>query len=231
MFGKVNKKKLLKRVAFTDNQIIFKMKSLFISLIAFLLTGFASIAQNVLVEKDNVERIIKTLAADDMEGRRTFTKGNDKAADFIAQEFKAIGLQPLKGADGYLQRFKMYQTKVAEASVSINGKTFSPETIGISSSNESIDWTEKQNPEVNVITVAAGENLYQKFTVLRRSPKNLLVLVDSSHAKLFNSLRGFFRNGTDSYTKNAGKSQVWVLGGSTAESYAIKAKKIGRAHV
>jgi Zn-dependent M28 family amino/carboxypeptidase len=49
-------------------------------------------------------------------------------------------------------------------------------------------------------------------------------LVDSSHAKLFKSLRNFFKNGSESYTKNAGKSQVWVIGTTTADSYAIKAK-------
>ena len=35
-----------------------------------------------------VERIEKILSADDMQGRRTFTAGIDKAADFIESEFQ-----------------------------------------------------------------------------------------------------------------------------------------------
>ena len=47
-----------------------------------------SYAQNIedLITTKEVERIEKTLSSDEMEGRRTFTKGIDKAAAFIADE-------------------------------------------------------------------------------------------------------------------------------------------------
>ena len=45
------------------------------------------------IQQSEVERIIGVLAADDMMGRQAFTPYADKAADFIAGEFKRIGLK------------------------------------------------------------------------------------------------------------------------------------------
>ena len=64
-------------------------------LVAGLLLVFNAQAQNVdkLIKEKEVRRIETILAADDMQGRRTFTPGIEKAAAFIADEFKATGLQ------------------------------------------------------------------------------------------------------------------------------------------
>ncbi|MGP0067669.1 MAG: M28 family peptidase [Isosphaeraceae bacterium] len=47
------------------------------------------------------------LAADAREGRAPGTKGIEAAADFIAGVFKASGLKPAPGADGYFQPFSL----------------------------------------------------------------------------------------------------------------------------
>jgi Zn-dependent M28 family amino/carboxypeptidase len=47
------------------------------------------------------------LASDDLEGRGIGTKGIDRAADYIVEQFKNDGLRPLPGLDGYFQRFEM----------------------------------------------------------------------------------------------------------------------------
>ena len=46
-----------------------------------------------IINAAEVERIEKILSADDMQGRKTFTPGIDKAADFIAAEFAKSKLQ------------------------------------------------------------------------------------------------------------------------------------------
>lgn len=48
-------------------------------------------------------RVLSVLAADSLEGRGTGTPGGAKAARFIAEEFKAAGLEPA-GDSGYFQR-------------------------------------------------------------------------------------------------------------------------------
>ncbi len=71
-----------------------------------LLTGQLVVAQKIddIVNLSEVERIERALSADDMQGRRSFTPGIDKAADFIAAEFRKAGLQPVK-ADAYFRIF------------------------------------------------------------------------------------------------------------------------------
>ncbi|MGD8815661.1 MAG: hypothetical protein PVJ51_00640, partial [Acidobacteriota bacterium] len=58
------------------------------------------------IDRASVERVIRVLADDDMEGRSAFSPAAMRAAEFIASEFEAIGLQPMPGDDGYLQRFE-----------------------------------------------------------------------------------------------------------------------------
>ena len=87
------------------------MKKL-ITLLALLAVSAGGFAQDVdkMIKQDDVERIIKTLSADDMQGRGTFTPGIEKAAQFIEGEYKQIGLQPMEGNSGYRQNFSMIKT-------------------------------------------------------------------------------------------------------------------------
>jgi hypothetical protein len=73
------------------------MKKLF-SLGIFVFAASFLFAQKIdaIINAKEVERIEKTLSSDDMRGRKTFTPDIDKAADFIAAEFKAIGLETWK---------------------------------------------------------------------------------------------------------------------------------------
>lgn len=79
----------------------------FLSFVFILAATLSLQAQDIdkIITKEYVDRLIKTLSADDMQGRGSFTPGIDKAASFIEAEFKAIGLEPLSGAKGYRQTF------------------------------------------------------------------------------------------------------------------------------
>src|SRR6201986_5683074 len=90
---------------------------------ALLSLSTSVFAQDVdkMIKLDDVERIIKTLSADDMQGRGTFTPGIEKAAQFIEGEYKQIGLQPMEGNSGYRQNFSMIKTVPGKTDVTING--------------------------------------------------------------------------------------------------------------
>jgi Zn-dependent M28 family amino/carboxypeptidase len=69
----------------------------------FLLTTSFLLAQTKIddiINVKEVERIEKTLSSDDMRGRKIFTPDIDKAAGFIANEFKETGLASLQPATG-----------------------------------------------------------------------------------------------------------------------------------
>jgi Zn-dependent M28 family amino/carboxypeptidase len=53
------------------------------------------------------KRIIRELSSDEMQGRRIFTPGIDKAAAFIEHEFRSIGLVPLKDEQTLRMNFSL----------------------------------------------------------------------------------------------------------------------------
>lgn len=58
---------------------------------------------------------VRTLAADDMQGREAGTPGYDRAADYVAGRMRAIGLQPSGDGDTYFQAVPLLQaTRQAE---------------------------------------------------------------------------------------------------------------------
>jgi hypothetical protein len=64
----------------------------------------------------DVKGTLSYLASDELEGRGVGTRGLDKAADFIADNFRKLGLKPPPGQKDYFQSFKMTTAvKPAEA--------------------------------------------------------------------------------------------------------------------
>lgn len=71
---------------------------------------------------NNLKAHIEYLADDKLEGRRTGTKGEEIAVEYIRQQFYAIGLQP-KGTEYYTQTFIINEGRQIdpETALSING--------------------------------------------------------------------------------------------------------------
>lgn len=71
----------------------------------------------------NLENHIHYLADDKLEGRRTGTKGEELAMNYISDQFRGIGLVP-KGTDGYIQPFPVKEGKQINPGThfTINGK-------------------------------------------------------------------------------------------------------------
>jgi len=79
------------------------MKALFVVGLFLLTTSFllAQTNNDDVINLKEVERIEKTLSSDDMRGRKLFTRDIDRATDFIANEFKKIGLENLQPETGH----------------------------------------------------------------------------------------------------------------------------------
>ena len=75
--------------------------------VGFIFASSAATAAPQLpdIDRAEVERIIRVLADDDMEGRSAFSPAAMRAAEFIAEQFVDIGLQQMPGNGGYMQRF------------------------------------------------------------------------------------------------------------------------------
>ena len=55
-----------------------------------------------IISRENIQSSLTYLAADEREGRMTGSRGYDESAQYVADQFAAIGLEP-GGVDGWLQ--------------------------------------------------------------------------------------------------------------------------------
>tara|TARA_R110002126_G_scaffold47903_14_gene133926 strand:+ start:2285 stop:3592 length:1308 start_codon:yes stop_codon:yes gene_type:complete len=158
------------------------MKKIVWSLLA-LCSNFAVQAQSIdkIINVKKVTEVEKILAADDMEGRRAFTSGIDKASNFIESEFKKIGLQTFNGAKDYKQAFFMTESQRKLATVIIDGNAINANDVVSFSYQPQFSFSNTENMEV--VKISAGDKFGPKFYEYYRSDKNLLVLVDGSFKK------------------------------------------------
>jgi len=180
-------------------------------IICFLVAG-RCFAQNVnkLIKQTDVERIIGTLAADDMQGRATFTPGIEKAARFIESEYKKIGLKPLPGDDGFRQNFAMTRITPVKTLVEINQKLIPADSVFASTNEASLNWS--NNTDVEIVKLSAGKNFRTEYMGYIRSGKKMLILVDPQFTGIFNTLRDRSRKGSVSNKPADGQALVFVLG-------------------
>ena len=72
------------------------------------------------IDSTTVRRHLYTLASDDMEGRKSGTEGIEKAAKYIENEFKRIGLTTFEGLETYRQTFNFTPRRGKEEIISAN---------------------------------------------------------------------------------------------------------------
>src|SRR3712207_5900312 len=67
----------------------------------------------------DLKQSVRYLASDELEGRGVGTEGLNRAAEFVAETFKELGLRPPPGQDGYFQPFKVTTAVRPAASTTI----------------------------------------------------------------------------------------------------------------
>ncbi|WP_339815264.1 M20/M25/M40 family metallo-hydrolase [uncultured Imperialibacter sp.] len=160
------------------------------------------------INEADVTRIITTLAADDMEGRRMFSPGIEKASKFIQGEFQSIGLEYVDGLNSYEQKFDMYTITPKSMEVTINGQAVAEENLTASVNGERLNITSPN--EVEVITVKAGDDFRGAISKARSAEGKVLILADPSHKGIFERYRGFLSGGNHVMALND-KAYVLVL--------------------
>ena len=67
---------------------------------------------------------LNTLASDEFEGRETGTPGNEKAAAYIADQFKAMGIPPVVDGNSYFQEVAFKWSRWEEIELQVNDKDY-----------------------------------------------------------------------------------------------------------
>ena len=177
-----------------------------------------SFAQNIdkILNAKEVERIEKTLSSDEMEGRATFTRGNDKAAAFIAEEFKKAGIEKWNGTTYIQQLPNMVGGNPISVSAKMDGVEIDPKNIVVSSGKFDLQMNEQSGFEK--VVIAKGANLYAELRKYTSSTKKYLLLVDTSFSNVFSRLQG------NRPSAQSEKAVVMILTAQDPKTYSVEAK-------
>ncbi|GEO04671.1 hypothetical protein AAE02nite_23350 [Adhaeribacter aerolatus] len=149
-------------------------------------------AQKIKIKEKEVARIVRTLSADDMQGRQVFTPGIQKASNFIQKEFKKIGLEFLPGLSSYEQTFTTYQIQPLSQKILLNEQEIPNEGVILSVSQEELNWT-PTNATIKQVLIPATANFVAEAGKYLNQDQNLLVLVHPSHAAIFKRYQNYLQ--------------------------------------
>jgi Zn-dependent M28 family amino/carboxypeptidase len=169
-----------------------------------------------IISKSETERIEKYLSSDELEGRKTFSKGIDKAAAFIANEFTQVGLATFKNSTTYLQSFSRISAKFINATGNFDGVPIDQKNIIAITIQPNFTISEASGYEI--VKITKDDNLGILTRKYMAAGKNYLVLVDETFAPNFNRLTNLKSNLTENQ-----KSIVFVLSNQTPIKYTIEA--------
>ncbi len=193
------------------------VKSFFSFLIIFCSSNlFAQKAEAVLNAKEAL-RIENFLASDAMKGRKTGTPEIDKAADFIAADFKKSGLFNYTGLKTFKQDFIYVRAKHLSTKVILD-------TISLSD-NKTIAITHDSLLIVNELsgykkfTIGKEENLFSRATEIIAENSNSIIFVDPIFIYDFMRLKRYKKDDLK-FTS----SKIFVLSNSIPAKYSIEIK-------
>ncbi|WP_286775217.1 MULTISPECIES: M20/M25/M40 family metallo-hydrolase [Sphingobacterium] len=152
--------------------------------ISLLALSAVSYGQQVISEQErqDVSRILNTLAADDMRGRSALTKDIEPAADFIAAEMKRIGLSPY-AEQNYRQTFQLDKISPVSKSATINKQLIPADHVISLGNHVDLQWDNRSS--LTIVEIKSGDDFAKVFREHSLAKENTLVLVDPSFESYF----------------------------------------------
>jgi hypothetical protein len=195
------------------------MKRLFAFVTALGVAACAQAAAATFQEADaidraDVERIISTLASDDMRGREAFSEEAARAAEFIAGEFRAAGLEDFDDSEGFLQHFGSTAFSQGTARAVIDGRPLSPDRFMVRYGVPSIRWRTGDVP----VAVIGPDDDPGLAVQIAGTGRDVLILIHDTHAEPYRTISQLFRRPTQHVTGRDTGTQVAVLWNGTEES-------------
>lgn len=176
----------------------------------------ASVAQeSAAIDQADVERIVSTLASDEMRGREAFSEEAIRAAEFIASEFASAGLETVEGADDYLQRFDVVAYSMGPARAIVDGQPLTPDRFQVRYGVSEIEW---ETGDAEVVVVGPDDDPTGMAFAVANSGIDALVLVDPVHEEPFRTISQVFRRPTQHVSGTETGTTVAALTPGTAGS-------------
>jgi hypothetical protein len=196
------------------------MRSLTLTATSLLLAVASLSAQdlNTIINPAAVEKVERTLSADDMQGRQTFKPGIEKAADSIETQFRQAGLKTWNNSNSYRQPFSMFRTSTRSVNALLDGQAIPAAHVAIVSTAPQVKADDHSGFEMAYIK--AGDALAPEAIHYIHEKKNYLVLVDTSFSKNFPRLASFGRQQFQS-----DHTIIFVLTSQKPATYSITAEQ------
>ena len=191
----------------------FVISSLFV--ILFSVVSFAQ-KSNALISKKEATRIEKYLASDELEGRQVFSKGIEKAADFIANEFESARLAKFKNSNSYLQTFSRIKPQYISLNCVLDNITIDTKQVVVVTTQTNLVINEQSNYEI--VNIQKTENLLRSANKYLNAHKNYIVLVDESFAADFLRLTQFKQTLSEEQA-----NVIYILTNNTPAKFTIQA--------
>lgn len=177
------------------------MKQLFLFLT--LLFGIATLSAQTndasdyasLINAENLKAHLSIIAGEEMEGRETGTDGQRKAAAYIEEQFKKLGLLPPAVLNGYQQLYPLSIDSITGSTVKVGKKTL---TYGIDFYSQAINNDSKKITAKKIVFAGYGisETNYDDYKDL--DVKGKVVVIFSGEPK---ANGGYIVSGTENYSR------------------------------
>ncbi len=202
----------------TQHVLSSKHWSLFIGFTLFSLTVSAQVADTTYIQ-----HLLNTLASDEMRGRHALTPDIERAADFIAQEFEDIGLQPY-AEPNFRQTFHLNRISAAGQSVVIDGTAVDPAQYLVFGRPVALDWNQKTG--IKTSAIGQDEDFSQAFRASALQGKeDEIIWVHPAHQDLLNRFRRMI--GEESLVPVGGQStptKFFVVQDTAPQNFQFTAK-------
>jgi len=175
----------------------------------------ATSQQTTLIDRADVERIVAALSSDEMRGREAFSEDALRAADFLAGEFAAAGLETFDDAPGHLQGFDVMAYSMGPARAVIDGRPLTPDRFQVRYGVPSIRW---RTGDAQVIIAGPDDDPNGLAIAVANSGIDALVLIDQVHEEAFRTISQIFRRPTQRVSGTQGGTVVVALAQGTEQS-------------
>jgi len=181
-------------------------------LLTCLLTTCLTYAEINKVSLIQVTKDVSYLASDELKGRHNYSPEIHLAADYIADRFKEVGLQPATNLsnDGFLQTFQLTKTTPQNINLTINEQNISHKNIAVASTLLNFSWEMKKSVKESNFTlhdVSKNDDARLIISRLNKQGGEHIVLINPAHETLFKRYQSYLQQGTTKLTQDASLNQ------------------------
>lgn len=127
------------------------------------------------ITSEHLKNHLSILASDEFEGRETGTKGNEKAANYIAGEFHRMGIPPIGDDDSYFQHVIFNWSQWENIEIKVNGNRVRHLWEFISFPTRNSDLPELNTNEIIFLGYGIDDEKYSDYKGVDVKDKVILI--------------------------------------------------------